>query len=168
MINTYNLFAVQLTQAKLFLPPVLHKKILSFIDKNYTEKDLVSCKKGFQFHKDFEGKKEMNELLNKFLLKTFNCYILSSWLNILGDYSYNTPHFHTGNSIALSGVFYLSNQNNNIHFTQNGQVFSLEPKLFDILIFPYNLVHYVLPEERKDKRICHAFNLIDVNNLKNE
>ena len=29
----------------------------------------------------------------------------------------------------------------------------------DFLIFPYGLVHYVLPEERKEKRICYAFNL---------
>ena len=158
MINTYNLFAVPLTHAKLHLQPILHKQILSFVDENYTEGDRISCSKGFQFHGDFKGKKELDEILNKFLLKTFNSYIHYSWLNVLGSDSYNVPHAHVGENIELSGVFYLSNQNNNIHFTKDGNIFSLEPKLFDILIFPFDLVHYVLPEKRKTKRICYAFN----------
>ena len=166
MISTYNLFAVPLTHGKLPLQPLLHKQIISFVNDNYTEKDLVSCKKGFQFHENFEGKKEMDQILNKFLTNTCNSYILNSWLNILGNYSYNTPHSHIGDGIGLSGVFYLSNDNNNINFTKDGHVFSLEPKLFDILIFPYNLVHYVLPEKRKIKRICHAFNLVKIDSLK--
>ena len=35
-----------------------------------------------------------------------------------------------------------------------------KPKLFDFIIFPDDLVHYVLPEKRNKKRICYAFNLI--------
>jgi hypothetical protein len=56
-------------------------------------------------------------------------------------------------------VFYLSNENNNIIFTRDNETFSFQPTIFDFLIFPYNLVHYVLPEKRKEKRICYAFNL---------
>ena len=37
--------------------------------------------------------------------------------------------------------------------------FKIEPKLFDYLLFPHDLIHYVLPEERSQKRICYAFNL---------
>ena len=67
MINTYNLFAVQVMQGKLPLQPIVHKKILSFVHNNYTESDLRSNRKGFQFHKDFEGKKEMDESINQMI-----------------------------------------------------------------------------------------------------
>ena len=166
MINTYNLFAVPLIHGKLIIQPFLHEKIISFIDNNYTEKDLISCVKGFQFHEDFKGKKEINKIINKFLFRTFNCCINNSWLNILGDYSYNNPHNHVGDNIKFAGVLYLSSENNNINFTKDGQTFSLEPKLFDIIIFPYDLIHYVLPEKRKNKRICYSFNIVNVNPAK--
>ena len=54
---------------------------------------------------------------------------------------------------------YLSSENNNIILAREDQTFEIKPKLFDFIIFPYNLVHYVLPEERNEKRICYAFNL---------
>tara|TARA_R110002020_G_scaffold470052_1_gene695550 strand:- start:1278 stop:1802 length:525 start_codon:yes stop_codon:yes gene_type:complete len=161
-MNTYNIFAVPLSHGKLVLQPVLHKQVLSFVDNNYVEKKMRSCVKGFQFHKDFKGKKELNEEINKLLLRTHGCYIESGWLNILGNDSYNIPHHHTGNHIECSGVLYLSNDNNNINFTKDGELFVLEPKLFDILVFPYNLIHYVLPKKRNNKRICYAFNLVNV------
>ena len=103
MINTYNLFAVPVMHGKLPLQPIVHKKILSFVDNN--------------------------------------------------------PHSHPTLHSNFSGVFYLSNENNNIIFTRGGETFSFQPKIFDFLIFPYHLVHYVLPEKRKEKRICYAFNL---------
>jgi len=158
MINTYNLFAVTVMHGKLPLQPIIHKKILSFVDNNYTESDLFSIRNGFQLHENFEGKKEIEKILNKLTLKMVNGIIDTGWLNVLGDYSYNRPHVHPTN-FTYSGVYYLSNTNNNIVFTNNGEIFSLQPKIFDFLIFPSNLVHYVLPEKRKEKRISYAFNL---------
>ena len=73
--------------------------------------------------------------------------------------SYNKPHYHTGHDIRASGVMYLSSQNNNINFARDTEVFEIRPKLFDYLVFPFNLLHYVLPEERQEARICYAFNL---------
>ena len=47
-------------------------------------------------------------------------------------------------------------------FSKGSEVFEIRPKLFDYLIFPFDLLHYVLPEKRKEKRICYAFNLTAV------
>jgi len=159
MINTYNLFAVPVIHGKLPLQPILHKKILSFVDNNYTESDLRSNRNGFQFHKNFEGKEEMDKAINQMMLQMVNSHISWSWLNVLGSNSYNNPHSHPTLHSDFSGVFYLSNENNNIIFTKDGETFSFQPKIFDFLIFTYSLVHYVLPENRKEKRICYAFNL---------
>ena len=54
---------------------------------------------------------------------------------------------------------YLSSQNNNINFVRDTDVFEIRPKLFDYLVFPFSLLHYVLPEDRQEARICYAFNL---------
>ena len=80
----------------------------------------------------------------------------------MGNDSYNRPHSHDGDDITHSGVFYLSHENNNIYFCRDSDTFEIKPKIFDLLIFPYNLLHYVLPEKRTEKRICFAFNLESV------
>ena len=104
----------------------------------------------------------MNEVLNKTFMNINNSYIDYGWLNVLGNNSYNIPHSHPTESGRFSGVYYLSSGNNNITFTKDGETFDIQPKLFDFLIFPYDLVHYVLPENREEKRICYAFNLNNV------
>jgi len=159
MINTYNLFAVQMSHCKLPLDIDTHKKIISFVENEYKEGDKISCRKGFQFHGDFNGKKELNLFLNKYLRNTFSLEINYSWLNVLGNNSYNNPHSHNGDKVHFSAVYYLSNINNAITFVKEDDTFEVEPKIFDLLIFPYNLVHYVLPEKRLEKRICYAFNM---------
>ena len=163
MINTYNLFAVQMTHCKLPLDIHIHKKIISFVEDEYKEEDTVSCKKGFQFHGDFNGKKELDSFLDMFLRNNFKVEIHYSWLNVLGSNSYNRPHSHNGDGVEYSAVYYLSSENNNITFTRGDQTFDIEPKMFDLLIFPFQLVHYVLPEKRSQKRICYAFNLRKIN-----
>jgi len=164
MINNYDLFVTRISHGKLPLQPLLHKEILSFIDKNYKKTKTYSCIQGFQFHEDFDGREKLNNYLNSFLNNVFRSNIAHGWLNVLGNNSYNMPHYHTGNEISLSGVLYLSN-GNNINFTKDGQVFELQPKMFDYLIFPHNLVHYVLPEKRNEKRISYAFNLRPIKSL---
>ena len=67
MINTYNLFAVPLVHCKLPIPIDLHQKIISYVEKNYTEDEVASCVQGFQHHGDFDGKKELVDILNKYL-----------------------------------------------------------------------------------------------------
>jgi len=159
MINTYNLFAVPVTHGKFIVPINLHKKILNHVDLNYSSSNYISCIDGHQIHNNFEGKKELDILLNNYFNNIFNLKLIHGWLNILGNKSYNNPHIHQGNNIVSSGILYLSSQNNNINFTKDSQVFQIKPKIFDFLLFPNTLVHYVLPEERKEKRIAYAFNL---------
>jgi hypothetical protein len=159
MISTYNLFVTHLSHGKLPLPVKLHKKIISYAKDSYEEKNFISCIKGYQFHGNFDGKKDLEDILNNYFNRVFRLNISSGWLNILGNDSYNSPHHHNGTGGDFSGVYYMSNENNNINFTKDGDVFEIKPKIFDYLIFPSSLVHYILPENRKEKRICYAFNL---------
>ena len=159
MINVYNLFAVQMSHCKLPLPINLHKKIISFVENKYKEGDTISCVKGFQFHEDFDGKKELDSILDNYMKNTHRLQVIYSWLNVLGSGSHNVPHKYTADHIRYAAVYYLSNDNSTIVFVKEDQTFELQPKLFDLLIFPYDLVHYVLPEERQQKRICYAFDL---------
>tara|TARA_B100001939_G_scaffold25216_1_gene20432 strand:- start:2495 stop:2986 length:492 start_codon:yes stop_codon:yes gene_type:complete len=162
MINTYSLFAANVIHCKLPIQFTLHKKIISFVENKYKEGNTISCVNGFQFHDDFEGKEELLKDLNIYLNNNFKKKIIHSWLNVLGNDSYNRPHSHNEDDITHSGVFYLSHENNNIYFCRDSDTFEIKPKIFDLLIFPYNLLHYVLPEKRTEKRICFAFNLESV------
>jgi len=162
MLNTYDLFITRVIHGKLPIQIDLHKKIKFFVDNNYLEENKVSCVNGFQFHGDFDGKEELDNNLNNYFNNFMGMKIHHSWLNVLGNNSYNFPHSHLGNDVFHSGVFYLSHENNNLHFAKDSQYFEIKPKLFDFLIFPYNLIHYVLPENRPEKRICYAFNLTKI------
>lgn len=159
MINTYNLFITHVSHGSLPLPANIHKNILSFIEKEYRPENNVSSVNGFQFHENFSGKEELNNILNNYFSNVFRIKIQHGWLNVLGKNSYNQPHYHLGENINFSGVYYLSNNNNNITLTKDGEIFEIKPKLFEYLIFPHHLIHYVLPEDRNEKRICYAFNL---------
>jgi len=160
MINTYNLFAVHVIHTKFIVPTNLHNKIIDYVNKNYVVSDVEkSCVNGFQTHENFDGKEDLNNMLQTYLNNTFKLNLENGWLNVLGKNSYNRPHVHSGTDITYSAVLYLSADNNNITFTKDGEIFDINPKLFDLLIFPFNLVHYVLPEERNQKRVCYSFNL---------
>jgi len=162
MINTYNLFAATVVHTKMPISFDIHQKIISFVENNYTEDNINSVVNGLQVHGEFDGRKEIVNILDNFLKNTLNLEITHSWLNVLGDNSHNNPHSHPGTNETNSGVFYLSRNNNNITFTRDSNIFELKPKLFDLIIFPYDLLHYVLPENRNEKRISFAFNLSGV------
>ena len=159
MLHTYNLFSISVFQGKIIVPLETHKKILNYVEKNYEKKDLYSCVDGFQHHGDFSGKKELNKLINNQMATVYQLKITNGWLNVLKNKSYNKPHYHASDDIKASGVMYLSSQNNNINFFRDTEVFEIRPKLFDYLVFPFNLLHYILPEDRSEYRICYAFNL---------
>ena len=162
MINTYNLFSVQVVHGKLPIQIDLFKKIKKYVDENYSIKEKYSCREGFQYHEDFEGKKELDLLLNNYFGNTYGLQIASGWINVLGNNSYNHPHHHAGSGNINAAVIYFSNENNNIVFLKENETFEIKPKLFDYLMFPHSLVHYVLPEQRQEKRISYAFNLRSV------
>jgi hypothetical protein len=159
MFNIHNLFSVTIYQGKILLPINIHKKILNFVEEKYEEKNTISCVNGFQYHKSFNGKKELNKIINKHMFSRYNLKIAHGWLNVLENKSYNKPHSHIGGTTKMAAVLYLSSENNNITFIRDAEYYEMKPKLFDYLVFPPELLHYVLPEERIEKRICYAFNL---------
>ena len=65
MINTYNLFAVPVTHGKIIIQHNLHQKIIKYVEENYVAKDFVSCRNGFQQHENFNGKKELDNILQE-------------------------------------------------------------------------------------------------------
>ena len=89
------------------------------------------------------------------------------WYNINPKGSWNVPHNHAGADYAL--VFYLTDtedrlvlmnpnprfvhsvisQDTNIPHTNKG----------DVIIFPADVLHYVLPNDKEDDRICISMNI---------
>jgi len=164
MINHYDLFAVRVTHVKLPIQYSLLKKITDYVDQNFEAKDgnYRSNVFGYQHHGDFDGKKELHETLDSFFAMNLNCYPDHGWLNALEGKAYNSPHNHIGGTHTAShksAVYYLSENNNNITFVKDNQIQEFKPKLFDLLIFPSDLIHYVLPTENQDRRVSYAVNL---------
>ena len=128
MIHTYNLFAVNVFQNKIIVPINTYKKILNFVEEKYEEKDTISCVNGFQYHENFNGKKELDKIINKHIFNIYNLKIIHGWLNVLKNQSYNKPHVHLADYIKMAGVLYLSNENNNINFARDNNIFELSKK----------------------------------------
>jgi len=88
------------------------------------------------------------------------------WYNINGKGNWNTPHSHAGSDFAL--VFYVTDSDgllrfmnpNNMRRTEEEKDFAhMNAKKGDIIIFPSDLQHYVLPNEREEDRISISMNL---------
>jgi len=158
MINTYHLFAVPVIQTKIVLQTPLLKKITDWCQKNNKKEDFISLRGGFQEHKNFDGKEELDEIINSFLRLHVKEKITYSWLNVLNKNGDNTPHRHTGDNIKSSAVLYLTENNSTISFMRDAQIFSFQPKLFDLIIFPHDLIHQVSPHTTDNLRISYAIN----------
>ena len=83
MSNTYNLFSVNVFHGKIIIPVNIHKNILNFVEKNYEEKNTISCVNGFQYHENFNDKKKLNEIINKHVASIYRLSIIHGWLNVL-------------------------------------------------------------------------------------
>lgn len=158
MINTYHLFAVPVIQTKIVLQTPLLKKITDWCQKNNKTENYISVRGGFQEHKNFDGKEELDEIINSFLRLHIKEKITYSWLNVLNKNGDNTPHRHTGDNIKSSAVLYLTENNSTISFMRDAQIFSFQPKLFDLIIFPHDLIHQVSPHTTDNLRISYAIN----------
>ena len=165
MINTHNLFAVPVTETTIIIQTPLLNKIKNWCEKNKKNTNFISMRNGFQEHGNFDGKEELNEILNTFLRIHFKQEIEHSWLNVLNKNGDNTPHQHLGDNVINSGVFYLSNNNSAITFMEDTQIFSFYPKLFNLLIFPKELIHQVSPHLTDEVRISYGINLRNVRKL---
>jgi len=158
MINTYQLFSVPVIETKIVIQMPLLKKITDWCQKNNKKKDFISIRGGFQEHENFDGKEELDEILNCFLRLNMKEEIINGWLNVINKNGDNIPHRHNGNNIKSSAVFYLTNNNSAISFMRDWQLFSFYPKLYDFIVFPHDLVHQVSPHTNDDLRISYAVN----------
>jgi len=158
MINTYQLFSVPLIETKLIIQIPLLNKIQNWCKENNKNENFISLRGGYQEHTDFDGKEELDEIINSFLRIHMKEEIMHSWLNVLNKNGDNIPHRHTGDNIKSSAVLYLTNNNSAINFMRDSQIFSIYPKLFDFLIFPHDLIHQVSPHLNDEIRISYAIN----------
>ena len=99
----------------------------------------------------------------------------SWWYNINPKGTWNTPHCHPGVEFAL--VLYLTdsdgllklmnpftmrmdNNQNVLRLLNRGSHTAIDAKKGDILIFPGDLLHYVIPNPREEDRISISVNLL--------
>lgn len=164
MINTYNLFAVPVTETTIVIQTPLLNKITKWCEENKKSTDFISVRNGFQEHGNFDGKEELDDILNTFLRLHFKQEIDHSWLNVLNKNGDNVPHVHLGDKIISSGVFYLSRNNSAITFMRNEDIFSFYPKLFNLLVFPKKLIHQVSPHLTDELRISYSINMRSICN----
>ena len=105
------------------------------------------------------------EYINKILGDIFEDFRVQSWwynINSKGDS--NNPHIHPASDYAL--VWYLTNNeeklvliNPNQRLLCKDQTASPYASKGDILIFPADIMHYVLPNDKEDDRICISMNI---------
>ena len=162
MINTHLLFATPVIETKIIIQHELLNKIIFFCKKHSLNKNIFSLKNGYQEHKNFDGKKELDKILNMFLRNFFKLEIKNAWLNIINKTGFNYPHTHNDFKITHAGVFYLTSNNSSITFIKGREIYSFDPKLFNVLIFPSELIHQVSPNLEDDQRISYSFNLGEI------
>ena len=88
------------------------------------------------------------------------------WYNINPKDSWNVAHNHSGTDLAL--VWYLTdsystlnlmNPNNRIECIDKSPAATIHAKKGDIIIFPGDIIHYVMPNPKETNRVCIAMNL---------
>ena len=117
-----------------------------------------------EFHP--QGKEYINKIVGDILEgDMFKFKVDSWWYNINGKSHWNHPHTHPGSDLAL--VIYLTDTDNLLTFVNPfsqrklNEVagFHPETKKGDILIFPADLLHYVMPNPKEEDRISISMNL---------
>ena len=95
---------------------------------------------------------------------TLTVNITSWWYNINPQGAWNVPHNHAGTDYAL--VFYVTDSDSLLRFLTPHNSRRSEPgyksinaKKGDLLIFPADLVHHVMPNQREEDRISISMNL---------
>ena len=84
------------------------------------------------------------------------------WYNINPQGAWNLPHSHGGADYAL--VWYLTDSDGLLNFINpssriDSQDGSFNAKKGDILIFPADIIHYVMPNTKEKDRVCISMNL---------
>ena len=87
------------------------------------------------------------------------------WYNINGKGHGNHPHSHGGVDYAL--VWYVTDSDGLLHLmspfpqrrSESGDHISIVAQKGDIILFPSDIQHYVLPNEKEEDRISISMNL---------
>ena len=95
----------------------------------------------------------------------FNFKVESWWYNINGQGHWNTPHNHSNCDYAL--VLYLTNSDGLLRLMNpflerkhsRGDYVSINAKKGDLVVFPSDLIHYVMPNPREEDRVSISMNL---------
>ena len=105
-----------------------------------------------------------NKHLNRYH-PTESFSVQSWWYNISGKGHWNTPHTHPGSDFAL--VLYLTDSDgllrlmspHYMRMEENSKWINVNAKKGDIVIFPADLIHYVMPNTKETDRVCISMNL---------
>ena len=141
--------------------------------KEKYESETKSNKGGYQtpilewemFHP--EGKKYINNVVGDI----FKFNVEGWWYNINGQGDWNSPHTHPNVNMAL--VLYVTDSDGLLTFMNThpmrliddqayggaGDYAAMKANKGDIIMFPSDLVHYVLPNPRKEDRISISMNI---------
>ena len=84
------------------------------------------------------------------------------WYNINPKGSWNAAHIHRGVDLAL--VWYLTDSYSTLNLINPSRIkgeenLNLNPNKGDIIIFPADIVHYVMPNPKETDRVCISMNL---------
>ena len=110
-----------------------------------------------------QGIELINETVDKAIESNFK--VTEWWYNINGKGHGNHPHSHGGVDYAL--VWYVTDSDGLLHLmspfpqrrSESGEHISIIAQKGDILIFPADLLHYVMPNQRDTDRISISMNL---------
>ena len=110
-----------------------------------------------------QGIELINETVDKAIESNFK--VTEWWYNINGKGHWNHPHTHPNSDLAL--VLYLTDGDGLLHLmspfpqrrSESGEHISIIAQKGDILIFPADLLHYVMPNQKNTDRISISMNL---------
>lgn len=114
-----------------------------------------------EFHP--EGIEYIKGVISK-TLKAPNWRVMGWWYNINPKGSWNAAHTHQGADLVL--IWYLTDSYKTLNLMNPSRLkvysqrnLTMNPHKGDILIFPADIVHYVMPNPKETDRISISMNL---------
>ena len=105
------------------------------------------------------------EYINKVVGDMFKFKVQSWWYNINGKGHWNLPHAHPFSVVDYALVWYLTDSDELLHLMDpfshrcNSENIVVNSKKGDIIVFPSDIIHYVMPNQKDMDRICISMNL---------